>query len=47
MATIQESDKDIFIKVFNQFLIKHSFKLQITENSDTATQITQSEDDKV
>lgn len=44
MANIQEIEKDIFIKVFNQFLIKHSFKLQITENSDTATQITQSED---
>jgi len=44
MATIQESDKDIFIKVFNQFLIKHSFKLQITENSETETQITQLED---
>lgn len=47
MATIQESDKDIFIKVFNQFLIKHSFKLQITENSDTETQITHSEDDTI
>lgn len=44
MATIQESDKDIFIKVFNQFLIKHSFKLQIIENSNAETQITQSED---
>ncbi|MEG1022824.1 MAG: AAA family ATPase [Flavobacterium sp.] len=44
MATIQESDKDIFIKVFNQFLIKHSFKLQITEDSETETQITQLED---
>lgn len=44
MANIQEIEKDIFIKVFNQFLIEHSFKLQITENSDTATQITQSED---
>lgn len=44
MATIQESDKDIFIKVFNQFLIKHSFKLQIAEYSHTETQITQSED---
>ncbi|WP_374542799.1 AAA family ATPase [Flavobacterium sp.] len=43
MATIQESDKDIFIKVFNQFLIKHSFKLQIIESSETETQITQSE----
>jgi wobble nucleotide-excising tRNase len=47
MANIQENDKDIFIKVFNQFLIKHSFKLQITENSNTVTQITQLEDDKV
>lgn len=44
MAAIQETDKDIFIKVFTQFLIKHSFKLQISENSDTETQITQSED---
>lgn len=44
MATIQEIEKDIFIKVFDQFLNKHSFKLQITENSDSETQITQSED---
>lgn len=44
MATIQEIEKDIFIKVFEQFLNKHSFKLQITENLDTETQITQSED---
>jgi wobble nucleotide-excising tRNase len=43
MTTIQESEKDIFIKVFNQFLIKHSFKLQITENLDTETQIPQLE----
>jgi hypothetical protein len=47
MATIQEIEKDIFIKVFDQFLYKHSFKLQITENSDTETQITQSEDDTI
>lgn len=32
MSTIQESEKDIFIKVFNQFLTKHSFKLQNTES---------------
>lgn len=44
MATIQEIEKDIFIKVFEQFLNKHSFKLQITENLDAETQITQSED---
>lgn len=43
MVTIQESEKDIFIKVFNQFLIKHSFKLQLTESSGTETVITQSE----
>lgn len=42
MATIQENDKDIFIKVFNQFLIKHSFKLRITENPEIETTITQS-----
>ncbi len=47
MPTIQESDKDIFIKVFKQFLIKHSFKLQISENSDTETQIPPLEDDTV
>ena len=44
MAIIQESDKDIFIKVFEQFLIKHSFKLQIIEKSDTENQIIQPED---
>ncbi|MFH6956467.1 AAA family ATPase [Flavobacterium aquidurense] len=43
MATIQESDKDIFIKVFNQFLIKHSFKLKIDENSNIEPQIPQLE----
>ena len=31
MSTIQESEKDVFIKVYNQFLTKHSFKLQNTE----------------
>ncbi len=31
MSTIQENEKDIFIKIFNQFLTKHSFKLQNTE----------------
>ena len=39
IATILESEKDVFIKVFKQFLIKHSFKLQISE-----TQIPQLED---
>ncbi|MGJ5642818.1 AAA family ATPase [Formosa sp. S-31] len=43
MSTIQESEKDIFIKVFNQFLLKHSFKLQFTDSSGTETEITQSE----
>ncbi|UNY97745.1 AAA family ATPase [Zhouia spongiae] len=43
MSTIQESEKDIFIKVFNQFLLKHSFKLQLTESSGTETEIRQSE----
>ncbi len=43
MAVIQELEKDVFVKVFKQFLIKHSFKLQIIENSETVTQITQSE----
>ncbi|GAB1463299.1 AAA family ATPase [Pedobacter sp.] len=31
MAVIQEMEKDIFIKVFNNLLIKHSFKLQNIE----------------
>lgn len=44
MTTIQESEKDIFIKVFKQVLIKHSFKLQITENTDNQMQTTQLED---
>lgn len=39
IATILESEKDVFIKVFKQFLIKHSFKLQISE-----TQMPQLED---
>lgn len=39
MAVIQELEKDIFIKVFKHFLIKHSFNLQITENLNTETQI--------
>ena len=43
MATIQEIEKDIFIKVFKQFLNKHNFKLQITENLDIETQTSQLE----
>lgn len=31
MAVIQETEKDIFAKVFNNLLIKHSFKLQNNE----------------
>ena len=29
MAIIQEIEKDIFVKIFNQFLNRHSFKLQL------------------
>lgn len=35
MSDIQETEKDIFVKVFNQFLTKHSFKLQVSEKQIT------------
>ena len=40
ITNIQDTDKDIFVKVFNNLLVKHRFKLQNNMDSETTTVVT-------